>query len=68
MWNELSHALRALIRDGGLTIAAITPLALTLGATAGIYAVVDAVLLRPLPFADQDRTVVIWQRDLAKRR
>ena len=67
MWNELSHALRALIRDRSLTIPAIILLALTLGATAGIYAVVDAVLLRPLPFADQDRTVVVWQRDLANQ-
>ena len=28
-----------------------------------IFAIVDAVLLRPLPFADQDRVTVIWQRD-----
>lgn len=67
MWNELSHPLRALVRDRGLTIPAVVLLGLTLGVTAGIYAVVDAVLLRPLPFADQNRTVVVWQRDLTNQ-
>lgn len=55
MWKEIAHALHALVRDRGLTIPAVVLLALTLGTTAGIYAVVDAVLLRPLPFADQSR-------------
>lgn len=37
--------------------------AVTIGAVTAIYAIVHAVVLRPFPFADQDRLVVIWQRD-----
>ena len=65
MTNAAFDALRALVRDRGVTALAVVLLASTLGATAGMFAVVDAVLLRPLPFADQGRTVVIWQRELA---
>ncbi len=67
MRTALSNAIRTLVRDRGVTAPAVVLLALTLGTTAGIYAIVDAVLLRPLPFADQDRTVIVWQRDAASQ-
>ena len=57
------HALRTLRRDWRTTLLAVGLLAVTIGAVMAIFAIVDAVLLRPLPVANQDRVVVIWQRD-----
>lgn len=66
MPSDLRDALRALSRDRAFTVLAVLLFALTIGATGGVFAVVDAVLLRPMAFADQDRTVVVWQRDNAR--
>ena len=57
------HAVRSLRHDWRTTALAAGLLAVTIGAVMAIFAIVDAVLLRPLPFADQDRVTVIWQRD-----
>ncbi len=46
-----------------MTAACAALLALTIGAITGVYAIVEAVVLRPLAIAEQDRVVVIWQRD-----
>lgn len=61
--ESLRHALRALRHDWRTSAVAIALLAVTIGAVMAIFAIVDAVLLRPLPFADQQRVTVIWQRD-----
>lgn len=63
MLDHLRHALRALRADARTTALAAALLAVTIGAVMAIFAIVDAVLLRPFPFADQDRIAVIWQRD-----
>jgi putative ABC transport system permease protein len=57
------HAIRSLRHDWRTTLLAAGLLAVTIGAVMAIFAIVDAVLLRPFPFADQDRVTVIWQRD-----
>src|SRR3954464_5827606 len=57
------HAARALRRDWRPPLLAAGLLAVTIGAVMAIFAIVDAVLLRPLAITDQDRVVVIWQRD-----
>ena len=54
---HLVHLVRVLRRSPASAAAAILTLALTLGAGASIFAVVDAVLLTPPPFADPDRLV-----------
>ena len=59
MKDEIRHALRRLVRHPAFTIPAVLTLALGLGATTAIYTVVDAVVLRPLPFANADRLVWI---------
>jgi putative ABC transport system permease protein len=60
--HDVSAALRALRRTPGFTTAAILTLALGIGATATIFTVVNAVLLAPLPYADAERRIALWNR------
>jgi len=58
--TELRLAARTLARSRGFTIAAIGVLALGIGAAATVFSVVDAILIRPLPFPEADRLAVIY--------
>lgn len=60
--NDLRFAFRSLSKSPGFTLASILTLALGLGATTAIFSVLYAVLLRPFPYSDSDRIVVMWQR------
>ena len=57
---DLKHGLRVLLKNRGFTAAAIIVLALGIGANTAIFSVVNAVLLRPLPFRDPARLVQVW--------
>ena len=57
--RDLRHAVRALKRSPGFAVVTIGTLGLAIGVNAGIFSVVDAVLLRPLPFPEPDRLVYI---------
>src|SRR4051812_9159035 len=59
----LRDAARTLFHDRRFVAVAVTLLAITIGTITAVYAVVHGVVLRPFPFANQDRVVVIWQRD-----
>jgi putative ABC transport system permease protein len=60
MFQDLRYGIRMLLRDRTFTLAAIIALALGIGATTAIFSVVNGVLLRPLPYAQAERTVLVW--------
>ena len=62
MLHDVTQTPRSLIRAPGYALAIVLTLALGIGATATIFSVVNGVLLRPLPFPDQDRLRMLWQR------
>jgi hypothetical protein len=61
--NDLRDAVRTVRRRPGTTVVAVLMLSLGIGGATTIFSVVDAVLLRPLPYLDADRLVMIWQSD-----
>jgi putative ABC transport system permease protein len=61
-FSDLWYAVRVLVRTPVVTVAAILTLGLGIGATSGVFSVVQAVLLTPLPYSEADRRVMIWSR------
>src|SRR3984957_8989885 len=60
--KDVAYAIRMLARSPGFTLAAILSLAMGIGANTSIFSILDALLLRPLPYQDAGRLVILWNR------
>jgi predicted permease len=60
--RDLRYALRSLSGTPGVAVAAVLSLAMGIGANTALFSVANALLLRPLPYADASRLVILWNR------
>ena len=63
--KDVRYGVRTLLRQPGFTLVAIVTLALGIAANTAIFTVVDAVLLRPLPYPEPERLVMAWENHQA---
>ena len=62
--QDLHYGVRMMRKNPSFTVVAILTLALGMGATTAIFSVVDALLLRPLPYGDPASLVVVWENSI----
>lgn len=62
LFQDVRFALRGFLKSPGFTLVAVISIAIGIGANTAIFSVANALLLRPLPYADAERLVILWNR------
>src|SRR6266481_5683772 len=62
LWRDIRYSIRLLLKNKAVTLVAIVALALGIGANTAIFSVINAVVLKGLPYKDPDRLVIIWEK------
>ena len=68
MLFDFKHGIRVLVRTPLFTICTVAALAVGIGSTTALFSVVNAMLLKPLPYANADQLLVIWEHNLPRNR
>ncbi len=67
-WQDLRHGGRLLLASPAFTVAALGALAIGIGANTAIFAVINTLLIQPLPYKDPDRLAIVWEHNLPRDR
>jgi len=62
LWRDIRHSVRLLFKNRVVTVVALAALALGIGANTAIFSVINAVLLKGLPYKDANELVLIWEK------